>query len=210
MTPKWAKDLYHAARVRAAKKGIEFSLTYSDLAELVAQADGRCLISKIPFEFDKQGHRVKRPFAPSMDRINHEVGYVLGNVRFVSVAANVAMNVWGEAALRRLAEGICGVQSGAGVWAPPNRGDGVTARRQHDGRCLYMARLRIGGKDYSFGHYKNRAEAAARIREVRAALDGGADPIDLVSQASRDKHRRFAQALPNEKLASSLETLLNL
>lgn len=167
MIPKWAKDLYHAARVRAAKKGVPFSITQDDLAALVDAANGRCTISSIPFEFDKQGHRVKRPFAPSMDRIDHRQGYVHGNVRFVCVAANVAMNVWGEAALRRLAEGICGYSNIAGVYAPAPIGAGTAVRRLKDGRCSYQARVRLNGKWHYFGSFKTRSEAAARSAEAR-------------------------------------------
>jgi hypothetical protein len=86
--PKWARDLHHAAKIRAATKGIPFSLAAEDVAAMVERCNGACELSKIPFEFDKLGHRVKRPFAPSLDRIDHRKGYVAGNVRFVSVAAN--------------------------------------------------------------------------------------------------------------------------
>ena len=167
MIPEWAKELYRAARIRAAKKGFPFTLTTADLDALVMQANGRCSISGIPFEFDKQGHRVKRPFAPSLDRINHRCGYVMGNVRFVSVAANVAMNVWGEAALRRLAEGICGYTDTAGVYAPAPIGAGTAVRRLKNGRCSYQARVQFNGKSHYFGSFKTRAEAAARSAEAR-------------------------------------------
>jgi hypothetical protein len=167
MIPKWAKDLYHAARVRAAKKGVPFTLTQTDLAALVNAANGCCALSKIPFEFDKQGHRVKRPFAPSMDRIDHRQGYIPGNVRFVCVAANVAMNVWGEAALRRLADGLCGYTDQAGVWAPAPAKAGTAVRKLKDGRCSYQARVYLDGKWRYFGSFKTRAEAAARSALAR-------------------------------------------
>lgn len=185
MIPKWAKDLYHAARVRAAKKRVPFTITQTDLAAMVDAANGRCTISSIPFEFDKQGHRVKRPFAPSMDRIDHKQGYIPGNVRFVCVAANVAMNVWGESALRRLAEGMCGISKASGVWAPPIPKAGTVVRRNPGGRCSYQARVWVAARYLSFGSYPTRAAAADRVREVKAAIAAGTSFLDLLSKASR-------------------------
>lgn len=165
--PKWARDLCYAAKLRATRKEIAFTLSANDVAELIARCDGRCEISGIPFEFDRQGHRVKRPFAPSLDRIDHKGGYVPGNVRFVCVAANVAMNVWGEGALRRLAEGICGHSDVAGVYAPAPKGAGTAVRRLKNGRCSYQARIRFNGEWRYFGSFKTRAEAAARSSQAR-------------------------------------------
>jgi hypothetical protein len=187
MIPKWAKDLYHAARVRAAKKGVPFTLTQTDLAALVDAANGCCALSKIPFEFDKQGHRVKRPFAPSMDRIDHRQGYIPGNVRFVCVAANVAMNVWGESALRRLAEGICGLTDRLGVWSPAIPGMGTAVRKTADGRCSYQARVMVDGRYLSFGSYRNRMDAFARVKEIKQAIASGVDPYSLLSKGSKAK-----------------------
>lgn len=173
MIPEWARELYRAARIRAARRNVPFTITLADLEALAERANGRCSISGIPFEFDKQGHRVKRPFAPSLDRIDHKGGYVPGNVRFVCVAANVAMNVWGESALRRLAEGICGYTDKLGVWSPPIPGTGTAVRRLKGGRCSYQARVYVEGNWYYFGSFKNRTEAAAKTAEVKRMLADG-------------------------------------
>jgi hypothetical protein len=177
MIPEWARELYRAARIRAARRDVPFTLTLADLEALVSHANGRCSISGIPFEFDKQGHRVKRPFAPSLDRIDHKGGYVPGNVRFVCVAANVAMNVWGEPSLRRLAEAICGHTDIPGVWSPPNGRKGVAAKKLKGGRYSYQARLYLNGKHHYFECFKTRAEAAARAAEMREKLTGIAQAL---------------------------------
>ena len=49
------------------------------------------------------GNRRENPWAPSIDRIDNSKGYEAGNVRMVCVAANFAMNAWGEEALYELA-----------------------------------------------------------------------------------------------------------
>lgn len=49
---------------------------------------------------------VKRPFAPSLDRIDSTRGYVVGNVQFVCTAANFAKGQWGLDVLRRIARGV--------------------------------------------------------------------------------------------------------
>jgi hypothetical protein len=196
--PQWAKALYHAARVRAANKKIPFTITQTDLVALVEAADGRCTICGIPFEFDKQGHRVKRPFAPSMDRIDHKQGYVPGNVRFVSVAANVAMNVWGEAALRRLAEGICGHSNIAGMWSNPVVGDGTAVRKSRDGRYRYSSRVAVDGRLYSFGAFSSRKEAAERTKEVKELLAGGMTVEALLSRRSIAALQRIPAPAPTQ------------
>lgn len=44
-----------------------------------------------------------RPFMPSIDRTNSAKGYTAGNCRLVCVAANFAMNEWGQGVLHKLA-----------------------------------------------------------------------------------------------------------
>jgi hypothetical protein len=175
--PKWARELHHAAKIRAAARNIPFTLTADEYSTLVESCAGRCQLSGLPFEFDKQGHRVKRPFAPSLDRIDHKGGYVHGNVRLVCVAANVAMNVWGEAALRRLAEAMCGYSNTPGVWSPSRGKLGAVARRLKGGRFTYQARLRIDGKQRTFGSFPTRAMAEEKSSQVRTALAAGL-PVD--------------------------------
>jgi hypothetical protein len=46
------------------------------------------------------------PFSPSIDRIDTVGGYTTDNVRLVCVAANFALNQWGDDVLRRLAHGV--------------------------------------------------------------------------------------------------------
>lgn len=87
----WALDNPVAARVattrqkarrRALKKGIPFNLSQDDLMPIPTH----CPVLGIPMEFgDTDGYNN----SPSLDRINPELGYVPGNVRWISFRANV-------------------------------------------------------------------------------------------------------------------------
>jgi hypothetical protein len=61
------------------------------------------MLSGIPFEFERRWRGQRRPFAPSLDRINSAKGYVYSNCRLVCVAVNIAMNEWGLEPLLRVA-----------------------------------------------------------------------------------------------------------
>jgi len=67
---------------------------------MLNEAGWRCAVSGQPFTLEPLNG--KRPYAPSIDRINSAIGYVPGNTRIVCVAVNYAMNVWGESVIWRL------------------------------------------------------------------------------------------------------------
>jgi hypothetical protein len=90
---KRAMCLVAAARVRARKKGIRFSLTSSDVQRLQDVIDrGRCELTGVRFSLE-QGRCATNP---SLDRIIPSAGYVQGNVRVVCQAMNLGMGDWGE------------------------------------------------------------------------------------------------------------------
>ncbi len=47
-----------------------------------------------------------RPYSPSIDRIDPSGDYTLDNCRIVCTITNLAMNVWGEQPLLRMAQGF--------------------------------------------------------------------------------------------------------
>lgn len=82
------------------RRGIEFDLTGDDVEGLLEGCNWRCAVTGRHFSMDIVGG--KRPYAPSIDRIDNAKGYLRGNCRVVCVAVNYAMNVWGEEVLWQL------------------------------------------------------------------------------------------------------------
>jgi len=105
--PKWAQVLVNAANTR--NRARESAETYS-LADLVVAwrvCSGRCAVSGLPFGLQVFGDgQARRPFAPSLDRIDRHLPYRGDNVRLVVSIANFAMNAWGEEPLLQLASAM--------------------------------------------------------------------------------------------------------
>ena len=75
-----------SARDRANKKGIPFNLTKEYLKELWDKQEGKCAISGIEMTFDQCKGRTATNV--SIDQINPNEGYVVGNVQLVCMAMN--------------------------------------------------------------------------------------------------------------------------
>ncbi len=100
--PRWARVLLQRAN-RLTPGG----LSAEDLLAIWERSEGRCAISDLPFSFEVIGTgKAKRPFAPSLDRIDRLGGYEPRNVRLVCAIANFAMNAWGPEPLIALAKAI--------------------------------------------------------------------------------------------------------
>lgn len=109
--PAWIRKLYSLARGNSLRRKIAWDLPEKDLIALLRRCNGYCEISGIQLKLDKEAKLgLKRPWAPSLDRMNSFAGYNLANCRIVCVAANYAMNSWGEDVLIELAMGIMKVQ----------------------------------------------------------------------------------------------------
>ena len=84
------------AKKRARKKKIPFDLSEYDVREMFFMSDGICTLTGLRFRHP-EGEKVrylKNPYAPSLDRIDNQLGYTAGNVRLICVAMNLAMHQW--------------------------------------------------------------------------------------------------------------------
>ncbi len=96
-TTNWAT--FTLAKLRSAKRGaeargIKWDLTESDIARVLARANGKCEVTQHPFVITGKVRR--EPWAPSLDRINSARGYTIDNVRLVCVIVNYALNEFGD------------------------------------------------------------------------------------------------------------------
>ena len=83
-----AESLTNAAKMRATKRGLEFSITAKWVEKRIAA--GFCEATGIPFVLEPSAETRRHPFAPSLDRTDSTKGYTKDNVKIVSVIYNIA------------------------------------------------------------------------------------------------------------------------
>lgn len=104
-TLSWVQSMYRTCKRNAVKRKIIFAIGIEDVVALIKRSKGRCGVSGVRLYLDSNGGK-RRPFAPSIDRIDCTQGYTPTNIRIVCVAVNLAMNEWGEDVLYKIALGI--------------------------------------------------------------------------------------------------------
>lgn len=85
-----ATRLIKRAERNAKKREIEFTLTQDDILPMLRV--GSCPLSGYKFRYTYGAYD---PYAPSIDRIDSNKGYVPGNVRVICYILNVGMNQFG-------------------------------------------------------------------------------------------------------------------
>lgn len=172
----WAKTIYQQAKKNALRRGIKFSLTQQEYAFLIFESSMRCAVSGIPFDLESQtsGSYERRPFYPSLDRMESSAGYEYGNVRLVCVATNLAMNTWGEHVFMFVAKSAVAFQA-SGECVPPaslrgrKKFPGVTYNSGKRAGAQYGAIVRgeDGGR-YIIGWYGTEIDAyTQRLRAIK-------------------------------------------
>lgn len=170
----WAKVLYLQTKNRATRKGMLFTLTKEEFAKLVDESDCRCAVTGIQFEDSPPVKRHgKRAFAASIDRRDSAIGYTAENCRLVCVAANLAMNWWGEEVLVRMAVGLIAKRGGDAMWRKEGAGlrtlEGVKVRAGKH-KVSYTARISQCGRETHLGTFSSEAEANAAYLAAKAIL----------------------------------------
>lgn len=106
----YRSDYYEAVRSaerRAKKSSIVFELTHDDIETLIDRCCETCEVTGIVFQRMRGKKRHERdPFMPSLDRIDSDKGYSTDNCRFTSIAANYAINTWGDWVLHEMARAL--------------------------------------------------------------------------------------------------------
>ena len=96
-----AYEIWRQARERAAKRGLEFTISREFVeASLLA---GHCAVTGAKFNLNEGATR-QNPLAPSLDRINPKIGYILGNCRLVTWIYNRAKGDGTDADVFAMAE----------------------------------------------------------------------------------------------------------
>lgn len=103
-----AAHMHRRAKGNAKARGIEYHLTVEDVENLLRVSGYQCAVSGKALTLWQDAISAKGPWGPSIDRIDSSQPYIAGNVRIVCVAANVAMNQWGEDVLVELAFAVAG------------------------------------------------------------------------------------------------------
>ena len=98
------RNLFHSVKSRAKKKHLPFEISFSWLREQCFKQNGCCLLTGIKLDF-LSGNK-KNPFSPSIDQIIAGAGYLESNARLVCTAINLALNEFGDATFRSIAEGF--------------------------------------------------------------------------------------------------------
>ncbi len=83
---------------------MECSLSASDVLALFEKQNGLCALTGRPLVFGATYEQVRESL--SIDRLDSNQGYVLGNIRLVTFQANFARNKYSDAELLSLCEDI--------------------------------------------------------------------------------------------------------
>tara|TARA_R100000005_G_C4974067_1_gene186035 strand:+ start:459 stop:998 length:540 start_codon:yes stop_codon:yes gene_type:complete len=79
--------LLYQSKERAKRQGVPHNLTKEYLRSITPE-NNMCPILKVPFNYERGKGRKVHPHAMSLDRIVPELGYVEGNVMWISCRAN--------------------------------------------------------------------------------------------------------------------------
>jgi hypothetical protein len=105
-----------ASRANAKARNLAHSLTIEELRTLAVASKGRCQLSGIAFEYGVAKEmkaattRRKRPWAPSIDRVNGKLGYELSNVRLICAVINIARQEFSDEVLFKMAHALSEMQ----------------------------------------------------------------------------------------------------
>lgn len=102
---RWAPSAVWEARKRAKKRGLPFKqLDVGFVLRMLERQEYKCALSGIEFSAKRPRDSHKRPWMPSLDRIDCARGYTPDNVRIVCVAVNTLLQDWGDSVFHTIIE----------------------------------------------------------------------------------------------------------
>lgn len=88
-------QLMRGVRASASSRGIVLVLDKEDLIELYLRQQGKCALTGLDLDLTAVGYAKRNgraALSPSLDRINSDGNYVLGNVQLIANVVNVMKN----------------------------------------------------------------------------------------------------------------------
>jgi len=88
---------YRRVEKGAPNRRIRWELSLAEFWDIVCRAQGRCEVTSTPFDpYFRAPTTNRRPFIPSLDRIDSTLGYNKQNTRLTVYICNIAMSDFGE------------------------------------------------------------------------------------------------------------------
>lgn len=98
----WVHQSVCDTRKRARNKGLKYGLSAGWILKRLERIGYCCELSGIAFSARRPRESHKRPWMPSLDRIDCTKGYTQDNVRIVCVAVNTLLQDWGDSVFHDL------------------------------------------------------------------------------------------------------------
>lgn len=98
----WAVQTISDAKKRARARNIDFDINAVFVLDMLERQEYRCAVSGIQFSDVEVNDAHKRPYMPSVDRIECSKGYTRDNVRIVCVAVNTMLQDWGDSVFHEI------------------------------------------------------------------------------------------------------------
>lgn len=103
--PRWARQMVARATQKNLERWQAAPFREADLRKIWSDGGGACLLTGRPFAETRIGTgQAKRPYAPSLDRIDSEKPYTSHNCRLVLQAVNFALNAYGDEIFEEITE----------------------------------------------------------------------------------------------------------